>query len=114
MLAKTGALMTLIARYWLLALGLAVLTTMLFFALTDAAWRLAGSPDGDYPELFFVGLGVPSGFVCLAAGLMWVRVHERWKNRQTRSLGFFLALLAMGLGLFLPARGIWLILRSIP
>lgn len=56
------------------------------FGLTDAAWRLMGSPSESYPEILFIGVGMPLALAAMAGALsgLWTRRGRRdggWKFR---------------------------------
>jgi hypothetical protein len=66
---------------WLSAAFLAV---MFLLAATPLAWILQGRPSESYPELLFLGFGVPLGLALVllsGARLWWLR------RRGTRSYG---------------------------
>lgn len=104
--------MGVIARYWLAATGFAVLLLMLFLGLTDTAWRVMGSPDEEYPELWFLGLGVPSSLAAAGFGLFWARVYTRQHRQPARAIGLWLAVFGAMVCLVLPALGVILIAES--
>ena len=51
----------------LLALAIAFLLVMLTFGATPIFWILQGRPNESYPELLFLGIGLPLGVVLVAA-----------------------------------------------
>lgn len=43
--------------------SLIILTSMLILAGTPLAWIISGRPAESYPELLFLGIGVPVGLI---------------------------------------------------
>jgi hypothetical protein len=51
-------------------LSLALVFTMLFFSLSNAAWVLMGRPNETYPELLFLIAGLPASVALLILSIL--------------------------------------------
>ena len=57
-------------RYALLVAGILAFAVMVLFAATPIAWIRAGKPDESYPELLYIGLGLPAALIAIVAGAL--------------------------------------------
>jgi hypothetical protein len=46
---------------------------MVLFATTPIAWATAGRPDESYPELVYLGLGMPAALIAIVAGALFAK-----------------------------------------
>ena len=67
-------------RYALLAAGIVAFVVMVLFAMMPIAWVSAGKPDESYPELLYVGLGLPAALIAIIAGAL----HAKFSPSRTR------------------------------
>lgn len=65
------------SRRVLCGVTVAAIASMGVLAFTPIAWTLSGRPDESYPEITFIGIGLPSALVALAAFLIAGRMLVR-------------------------------------
>lgn len=71
------------SRRVLCGVTVAAIASMGVLAITPIAWTLSGRPDESYPEITFIGIGLPSALVALAAFLIAGRMLVRQSRTRT-------------------------------
>lgn len=56
-----------VVRFLPLCISIAFAAVIAILVMTPLAWNLTGRPDETYPELFFLGFGVPPAVILLVA-----------------------------------------------
>jgi hypothetical protein len=81
--------------FWI---GLAAFALMAVLALTPLAWQLERRPSESYPELAFLGIGLPFGTISLTAGglLAWNSASRPASNVSGLRLVSLLSLFGCG------------------
>lgn len=79
--------------------GLVAFASMATLSLTPVAWELQGRPSESYPELAFLGIGLPLSLISLAAGALlgWNSASRPASNLFGLRLLSLLSLLGCGL-----------------
>ncbi|PVM89772.1 hypothetical protein DDF67_11820 [Caulobacter endophyticus] len=78
--------------------GLAAFALMAVLGLTPLVWQVQGRPSESYPELVFLGIGLPLGVISLTAGalLAWNSASRTASNVSGLRLMSLLSLLGCG------------------
>lgn len=78
--------------------GLAAFALMAVLGLTPLAWQFQGRPSESYPELVFLGIGLPLSVIALTAGglLAWDSASRTASNVYGLRLMWVLSLVGCG------------------